>query len=31
MVIALVKHIKYKLYSIYSQTFSEKMNSLHEN
>ena len=31
MVIVLVIYIKYKLYSIYSQSFSEKMKSLHEN
>ena len=31
MVIASVIFIKYKLYSIYYKTFSEKMNSLHEN
>lgn len=31
MIIALVIYVKYKSYSIYSQSFSEKMNSLHEN
>ena len=31
MVIVLVIYVKYKLYSIYSQSVSEKMIFLHEN